>query len=294
MKLVATDLASRANGGSVLSAADEFFVPKESLILDTSPVSRKGGSSPRGGLYDGWETRRRRDGGSDWVVVRLGMPGVVEQVIVDTAFFRGNYPESITLEVLYHLGYPTAEELDASSRWQTVVTRGACAGDSKNTFTLDVPTAATHVRLWIHPDGGVARLRVLGHVLADPRVHPRVAYDLAAQENGGQVVGQSDDFFNPASNVIRRGVASTTKDGWETQRRRGRGHDWLEVRLAAESLVYQFVVDTSCFIGNSPLEGAIRVSTEKQFLNGSEPVWTTAVGRRRLLPDQIHNESSRV
>ncbi|WP_312976889.1 allantoicase [Corynebacterium sp.] len=283
-----TDLAARANGGSVLSASDEFFVPKESLIRSTEPVSRKGESGERGGMYDGWETRRRRDGESDWVIVRLGEPGLVDHIVVDTAFFRGNYPAAITIETIYHLGHPTNDELEQKQRWTTAVAHGACQGDSKNEFSLESPVAATHVRLWIHPDGGVARLHVLGRILPDPRRHHTNSFDVAALDNGGTVVDQSDNFFNPASNVIRRGAASTTKDGWETRRRRGPGHDWLRVRLGSEARIQQIVIDTSCYIGNAPQQFQVSVCTSTEENPGEDAGWTTLLGKQSLLADQVH------
>jgi allantoicase len=252
------DLASRAVGGSVLYTNDEFFVEKENLIKPEEPVSCKGQSGNRGGIYDGWETRRRRDGGNDWVIIRLGIPGTIDSVTVDTAFFRGNYPDQVSLEACSLPGYPNTEDvLDPTVEWTELVPRTSCEGDSENVYEVENTHSFTHVRLHIYPDGGVARLRVNGQPVIDPQDVSNLSFDLAALANGGRVINQSDNFFNPASNVIMSGVARTTKDGWETKRRRGPGNDWLTVQLAGPARLRQIGLDTSRYIGNSPAQFAV-------------------------------------
>ena len=89
--------------GSVVAASDEFFGAKENLIDPAEPVFVPEKYDAKGQVYDGWETRRRRgpDGtqpdstASDWVIVRLGVPGVVRSIVVDTAFFLGNFPRLV-------------------------------------------------------------------------------------------------------------------------------------------------------------------------------------------------------
>ena len=112
---------------------------------------------------DGWETRRRRDPGYDFCIVRLGVPGIIRGVIVDTAFFRGNFPAECSLEGALVEGYPSEEELVSEAiAWTEVVPKSALKGDSKNPFVVKSTYAFNYVRLNIFPDGGVARLRVHG------------------------------------------------------------------------------------------------------------------------------------
>src|SRR6187402_3587094 len=91
------DLANERLGGKVLAANDDFFAEKENLLLEKPPVWKEDLYTDRGKWMDGWETRRRREPGHDWCIVRLGLPGVIRGVVIDTAFFRGNFPESCAL-----------------------------------------------------------------------------------------------------------------------------------------------------------------------------------------------------
>src|ERR1700754_3086047 len=105
------DLASDKLGGAVLIANDDFFAPKENLLKSSDPVFIEGKYTDRGKWMDGWESRRRRTPGFDWCIVRLGLPGLVRGVVVDTSFFRGNYPEQCSLEACSMDGNVSVEQL---------------------------------------------------------------------------------------------------------------------------------------------------------------------------------------
>jgi len=111
------DLASRRFGGAVVWANDEFFAERENLVTAADPVFRPYTFGHKGQVYDGWETRRRRTDGNDQAIVRLGMPGVISGVVVDTAFFTGNYPPFASIEGCAAVGYPTPEELTEWKPW---------------------------------------------------------------------------------------------------------------------------------------------------------------------------------
>ena len=216
------DLASRLLGGSVVAASDELFAEKENLIKPGAPAFDPAEFGNRGKVYDGWETRRRRGRGHDHAIVRLGVPGIVHGVVVDTSFFRGNYPPQVSVEAVGAEGYPAPDEL-AAMTWQTLVRAGRRAGRRGERVPGGSPPFRwTHVRLSIYPDGGVARFRVHGTPLPDPRFLAGTV-DLAAMENGGRVVGCSDAFYASASNLILPGRAASTGEGWENARRRGPG-----------------------------------------------------------------------
>jgi allantoicase len=178
---------------------------------------------------------------------------VIRGVIVDTSFFRGNFPEACSIEgVAASPNAPVEELLDGE--WQELMPRSSLKGDSENSFGIKPSVAVTHLRLNIFPDGGVARLRVHGDVVPDwPRSGGLAGeVDLAALENGATVLNCSDQFFGPKHNLIMPGRAHNMSDGWETRRRRGPGHDWVIVKLATEGVVRRLEIDTNHFKGNFP------------------------------------------
>jgi hypothetical protein len=153
------DLAAKRLGGMVLHADDEFFAAKENLLEPTDPRFDPEHYGDRGKEMDGWETRRRRDlPGADRCVVRLGVAGVVEAVVVDTAHFRGNYPDAFALEGCVSEGARRTTTPSGSPS----ASRPSCAATRSSASTSRCPRRATHVRFSIIPDGGVARLRMLG------------------------------------------------------------------------------------------------------------------------------------
>jgi allantoicase len=248
------DLAGRALGGSVIYANDELFAERENLIKPEEPVFRPHTFGHKGQIMDGWETRRRRepagDGQGDSAIVRLGCGGVVRRVVVDTSWFTGNYPPEVSVEACGAEGYPSPAEL-AEAPWTTLVPRSPVAGDARNDFEVEPGQRATHVRLTMFPDGGVARLRVYGEPVPDPRLLP-ATIDLAALENGAVVTGCSNMFYSSPANLLLPGQARVMGDGWETSRRRDQANDWVEVRLACAGSVEVVELDTSHFVGNAP------------------------------------------
>src|SRR5260221_10432351 len=249
------DLASRRLGGSVVFANDELFAEKENLIKPEPPAFAADAFGNKGKVYDGWETRRRREAGHDHAIVRLGCPGMVRGIVVDAAFFRGHYPPEISVEGLCADGYPSPAEL-AGMRWQELVAKTAAAGDALNSYPVSDPRRWTHVRLSIHPDGGVARLRAHGEVVPDPAFMTGTV-DLAAMANGGRVIGCSDAFYSSPSNLTMPGLARAMSDGWENARRRGPGNDYVVVPLAAAGRPPYREGATAYSLGNPP--GSLRL-----------------------------------
>jgi allantoicase len=248
------DLASERLGGAVLYANDDFFAPKENLLKPGTPVFIEGKYTDRGKWMDGWESRRRRTPGFDWCIIRLGLPGIIRGIVVDTSFFRGNYPEQASLEACAANGNPDAEQLlSEATRWTEILAVSDLNGDSQNPFTIQSKERFTHLRLKIFPDGGVARLRVYGEVVPEwNALARRGEIDLAAVENGARVLHCSDMFFGHLHNLIMPGRALDMSDGWETKRRRGPGFDWAVIKLATKGEIRRVEVDTSHFKGNYP------------------------------------------
>ena len=234
----------------MIYANDELFAERENLIKPEEPVFQPHTFGHKGQIMDGWETRRRREPGSDAAIVRLGCGGVVRRVVVDTSYFTGNYPPEVSVEACGAEGYPSPAEL-AAAEWTTLVPRSPVAGDARNEFEVEPGRRATHVRLTMFPDGGVARLRVYGEPVPDPRLLP-ATIDLAALENGAVVTGCSNMFYSSPANLLLPGQARVMGDGWETSRRRDQANDWVEVRLACAGSVEVVELDTSHFVGNAP------------------------------------------
>jgi allantoicase len=248
------DLASERLGGVVLYANDDFFAEKENLLKPSAPIFIEGKYTDRGKWMDGWESRRRRTPGFDWCIIRLGLPGIIRGVVVDTSFFRGNYPEQCSLEACAASGNPDAEQLQSeATRWTEILPVSVLQGDSQNPFMIQRGDRFTHLRFKIFPDGGVARLRVYGEVVPDwNALARRGEIDLAAVENGARVLHCSDMFFGHLHNLIMPGRALDMSDGWETKRRRGPGFDWAVIKLATKGEIRRIEVDTSHFKGNYP------------------------------------------
>lgn len=239
------DLISERVGGHVLDCNDEFFAPANNLI-DPKPPIANDDYTDRGKWMDGWETRRRREPGHDWVVIGLGIPGRIRKVTVDTSYFTGNFPEQFSLEAA-GIG-----DLDRAE-WIEIVPRTDLTGATVAEFAVDDPHRAELVRLNIYPDGGVARLRVEGDPIpAIDLVCPDTEIDLALSAVGSEVVNASDLHYSHPANLLRPTSSVGMWDGWETKRRRGPGHDWVLVRFGMRGRVDRLIVDTTHFKGNAP------------------------------------------
>ncbi len=289
------DLASERLGGSVVAANDEFFAPKEALIKSSAPEWRKGVYTERGKWMDGWETRRRRSPGYDWAIIRLGAPGIVRGVVIDTSFFTGNYPERASIESCALHGTPSAKNLESNEvKWATLLPESELKGNAANPFEVNgYDRRVTHLRLNIFPDGGVARLRVHGEVVPEDGVfNVDREVDLAAMENGGFVVECSDMHYGHRQNLILPGRSTHMGDGWETKRRRGPGHDWTIVRLARRGIVERVELDTDHFKGNAPgsvmLESADLGDDPAEFDTG-KAIWTELVPNSPAHPHAQHH-----
>jgi allantoicase len=207
-------------------------------------------------------------------------------VVVDTSYFVGNYPPYVSVEGCSVTGHPDPSEI-RDANWETLVARSPVKGDTRNVFEVDGPRRYTHVRLRMHPDGGVARLRVHGEAIADPQWFADLPTDLVALANGGAVVACSDWFFSPPHHMLQPGESRYMSDGWESRRRRDDGHDWAVLRLFAEGTPRVLELDTTHYKGNAPdtvsLLGA-RISSD----DPDTAEWFELLRETRLQPDASH------
>ncbi|MEU6572371.1 allantoicase [Streptomyces sp. NPDC046805] len=288
------DLADRRLGAGVIAANDEFFAERENLLVPGRAEFDPERFGHKGKIMDGWETRRRRGSSAehpwptaedhDWALVRLGAPGVIRGIVVDTAHFRGNHPQAVSIEGTAMPGSPSPRELlSGHVKWTTLVPRTPVGGHAANGFEVLAEQRFTHLRVHQHPDGGIARLRVYGEVVPDPQWLAALGtFDVVALENGGRVEDASDRFYSPAVNTIQPGRSRTMDEGWETRRRRDRGHDWIRYRLAAQARIRAIEIDTACLKGNSAGWASVSVR------DGDQGAWHEILPRTRLQPDTNH------
>jgi allantoicase len=291
------DLASERLGGRVLDANDDFFAPKENLLKESKPIFIEGKYTTHGKWMDGWETRRRRTPGHDWCVLRLGLPGIIRGIVVDTSFFTGNYPERFALEGC-DLGerHPYTGEKSRlrseKTKWIQIFPETSLKGDSRNLFAIENTARFTHLRLKIYPDGGVARLRVHGEAIPSVDQLSRAEVNLVAVENGGGVVVSSDQFYGAPRNLLMPYRAKNMGDGWETKRRRGPGHDWVVLKLGIPGAIQRVEVDTAHFKGNYPdscaLQAAFSNNSPVDALNASSLIWEEVLPNSKLKPNHRH------
>ncbi|ATB50018.1 allantoicase [Corallococcus macrosporus] len=292
------DLAAENVGGQALLASDEFFAGKENLLKPGRGVFIPGKFTENGKWMDGWESRRKRVPGHDWCILKLGLPGVVRGVDIDTNHFLGNFPEYASVDALEVEGSPTPEAL-AAATWTPILPQLKLQGGTRNLFPIVSDKRWTHLRLNIFPDGGVARFRVHGEVRPDLERLSRAdgTVDLAAAENGGTVVACNDSFFGPKDNLILPGRAANMGEGWETRRKRVLpGFDWIVVKLAVPGTVQRVEVDTAFFKGNYPdtcsIEGCYLREPVVDFANAHDIAWTELLPRTKLQAHHRHHYES--
>jgi len=241
-------------GTRVVYATDDFFAAKERLIDSKPPVFIDDKYDDHGKWMDGWESRRKRTPGHDHCVIRLGLPGVVHGVDIDTSFFTGNYPPQVSLEAC------VSDKDHPEDGWFELLPKTDLVGDAHHFLEVECDTVITHLRLHIYPDGGIARLRVFGEVRPDFSGLDEVI-DLLALENGGRALACSDEHYGSMHNLNVAGRGVNMGDGWETARRRGPGNDWVILALGHPGIVESVEVDTAHFKGNYPdrvaLDGAL-------------------------------------
>jgi len=270
-------------GTRVTYASDDFFAAKERLIEASEPVFIDDKYDDHGKWMDGWESRRKRTPGHDHCIVRLGVPGVLHGVDIDTSFFTGNYPPCAAIE-----GCVSEDDVPAGG-WTEILEKSELQGDEHHYLSIDNDSIWTHLRLNIYPDGGIARLRVYGEVRPDFTAVEGVI-DLVALENGGRAIACSNEHYGSMHNLNMAGRGVNMGDGWETARRRGPGNDWVILALGGAGTIESTEIDTAHFKGNYPG----RVSLEAATFNSSDDAkhgssaWQTLLSETKLEMDKRH------
>ncbi|BGP18465.1 hypothetical protein JCM10213_003197 [Rhodosporidiobolus nylandii] len=286
------ELSSDALGGSIVDVSDEFFCSASNLLKVPPSVSMKGQFGPNGALFDGWESRRHNPR-YDWTIIKLGALGKVQGCDIDTGHFSGNEsPASGVWGAYVTEGEKITED---SPLWTPLLPITPLGPASRHLFSFSPSAPINHLKLTMHPDGGLGRFRAYGTVVPPPApaVPAGEAVDLAFVLNGGTITGESDQHFGRGGNLILPGRGKDMGDGWETRRSRGRlgtgKGDWVVVKLAEPGYLEWADIDTLHFVGNFPNAAELFgiISDEKCPAYDDEG-WTRILDETKLGPHRQH------
>ncbi|MGH9423039.1 MAG: 2-oxo-4-hydroxy-4-carboxy-5-ureidoimidazoline decarboxylase, partial [Thermoanaerobaculia bacterium] len=165
-------------------------------------------------MSDGWETKRRRGPGHDWVIVQLASEGLLRRIEIDTNHFKGNYPDTCSID---------GTRAFASDEWFEVLPRTKLQAHTRHLFIDELAHngPVTHLRLNVFPDGGVSRLRV---------------YGVATEEGRGDVVAKYvNTLTDELASVQLRNCCGSTE--WVRQMIAARPFpSWSELVQQAETI----------------------------------------------------------
>ncbi|MBK05022.1 MAG: allantoicase [Deltaproteobacteria bacterium] len=292
------DLLAESLGGKALLCSDDFFASMDNLVKEGRGVFLPDEYTERGKWMDGWESRRKRDEGHDWCILKLGVPGVISVFDIDTNHFLGNHAPFASVEGCFA---PDADDTSDFSdvNWKPLLGQVPLQRGSQNLCMASSQEPVTHLKLHIYPDGGVARFRAYGKPMPrweqsedDSRFPLKEGeIDLAALRNGGEALVCSDMFFGTMHNLIAPGRARVMGEGWETRRSRREGYDWIIVKLGAIGNIDFVVADTNHFKGNFPesfrLYGLHAPETSLLELQQSSQPWEEIIPQTKM---QAHHE----
>jgi len=283
------NLASPKMGTKILAFSDDFFGEVTRMLNDKDPIFIEDKYDNHGKWMDGWESKRRRDGGNDWAILKLGSAGIISKIEIDTSYFTGNFPPFFSLEGIY-----SETEPNKVSNWKSLIAKTNLVGDCKNNFELNLKEKFNFVRLQIFPDGGVARIRLFGEVKYNwDRFNNEEIIELSSLKLGGSILAYNNAHYGDVSALLSEGRGKTMGDGWETRRRREPGNDWIIIKLAQKGNIEKIEIDTAHFKGNYPDRASIQAIsidkniTTKDLIQSSEN-WDVILDETKLTADNIH------
>lgn len=300
-----TNVADSRLGAKALFATDDFFAPKQRILKPETPVFIVGKFDDNGKWMDGWETRRKRHLGYDYLIIQLARPTKVAGLDIDTSHFTGNYPSSASIDYLSAAELSTKDDaaLEALTQadwdakdWQTLVPMTELSGNHHEFIEIDNSAVITHLRLNIYPDGGVARLRVYGDIQLDNSQSSdnseNTLIDLVGALNGGRAIACNDAHFGAVENLLLPNKAPNMGEGWETRRRREPGNDWCIIALGQAGSPQSIEIDTAYFKGNFPDKVSIQAvyapDTPEPTLVTQSMFWETLLAPQDLSAHNVH------
>ena len=283
------NLADPRLGSKVIFKTDDFFASAKRIINPNPPIFKDGVFDRHGKWMDGWETRRRRKKGFDYLIIKLGKPGRIFSVDIDTTHFSGNQPMYASLEACQN-----NKKLNSNSKWSKILNYKKLGPNKNHKFSIKNKSIFTHVKLNIYPDGGVARLRLYGEIETKNINYGSKTVNLTSMLNGASIVGCNNEHFGRAENVLSPGKGKNMGDGWETRRSRGKNFDWLIIKMGRTGKINKIEIDTHHFKGNYPDRCSVQgIFIPKKLSNNSivkkSNKWKTLVNKAKLHPHKKHN-----
>ena len=281
------DLAQPRLGTKVIYKTDDFFASAHRIISPTTPVFKEGVFDKHGKWMDGWESRRKRTIGHDFIILKLGKPGKISKVDVDTSHFNGNQPAMISIE-----GALSSSNKINQLKWISIIPKKKIKANSHHFFSVKKNNIFTHIKLNIFPDGGVARLRLYGSIEKSKKLKSKIT-NLASLLDGASVIACNNEHFGKAENILAPGKAKNMGDGWETRRRRSKGFDWLILNCLNGKEIDKIEISTHHFKGNFPSYCSLQAAylptlkSSKQIVNSS-PKWKYLLKDAKLSANKIH------
>ena len=164
------DLAQARLGSKIVYKTDEFFAPAKRIINPWPPIYKEGVFDNHGKWMDGWETRRKRNKGHDFLILKLGKPGKIHKVDIDTSYFNGNQPSKVSLDACYC----KSKLPNKNQKWINILKKKSTKPNSHHFFNIKNKSIFTHVKLNIYPDGGVARIRIYGEMKISKKFEKKI------------------------------------------------------------------------------------------------------------------------
>ena len=280
------DLAQPRLGTKVIYKTDDFFASANRIINPSDPVFKEGVFDKHGKWMDGWESKRKRVPGHDYIILKLGKPGKISKVNIDTSHFNGNQPAMVSIEG----AYSNSNKID-QFKWSQILPKKKIKANSHNFFSVKNKKIFTHIKFNIFPDGGVARLRLYGSI-AKSNQFKNKRINLASLLEGASVVACNNEHFGKAENILAPGKAKNMGDGWETRRRRDKGNDWLILNSIDGNSIDRIEISTHHFKGNYPSYCSLQAAylppkSSKQIVNSSNK-WKYLLKNTKLLANKTH------
>ena len=280
------NLASPKLGSLGVKANDEFFAPLKRMLLDNEPIFIPDKYDDHGKWMDGWETKRRRVPGNDWCLIKLGSPGIIKEIDVNTKFFTGNYPPKASIEGIYSESEPDIDD----KKWLNILEKVDLDGDKINKFGVKKKNVVNWIKVNIYPDGGIARLRLWGDVYQNwDNFDNNKIIEISALKNCGKIISYNNAHYGDVSALLSEGRGKNMGDGWETRRRREPGNDWIIIELGKKARLEEVEVDTAFFKGNFPESCSVEgVNADGNIENIENLDWTPIISKTALKADTIH------